>query len=121
MARGARDGPALAWRRALPSAPHSLPLRARCTRAALPCTYTPFLTAAIHRRKSASGFVAEFEKSIADLPQAKIATVSGRYYAMDRDQRWDRVAKAYATIVDAAGLEFVNPTVAIETSLCRAA
>jgi 2,3-bisphosphoglycerate-independent phosphoglycerate mutase len=66
--------------------------------------------------QSALGFVAEFEKSIADLPKAKIATVSGRYYAMDRDKRWDRVAKAYATIVDAAGPRFVNPTVAIETS-----
>ena len=32
-----------------------------------------------------------------------IATVGGRYYAMDRDKRWDRVAKAYAALVDAQG------------------
>ncbi len=45
----------------------------------------------------------------AALPQgARIATVSGRYYAMDRDKRWDRVAKAYATIVDAQGPHFAD-------------
>jgi len=33
----------------------------------------------------------------------RIATVSGRYYAMDRDKRWDRVRKAYDAIVDADG------------------
>src|SRR5204862_420461 len=37
---------------------------------------------------------------------AAIATVSGRYYAMDRDNRWERVAKAYATVVAAEGPRF---------------
>ena len=41
--------------------------------------------------------------AIAGLRGVRIATVSGRYYAMDRDKRWDRVAKAYAAIVDAEG------------------
>src|SRR5262249_9101466 len=39
---------------------------------------------------------------------AAIATVCGRYYAMDRDNRWDRVAKAYAAIVDADGPHFAD-------------
>ena len=36
-------------------------------------------------------------------PTVPIATVSGRYYAMDRDKRWERVAKAYDAIMDAQG------------------
>ena len=42
-------------------------------------------------------------------PQMKVATVCGRYYAMDRDQRWDRVAKAYAAMVDADAPRFPDP------------
>ncbi len=48
---------------------------------------------------SAAGFVAEFEAALPD--GARIATVSGRYFAMDRDNRWDRVAKAYGAMVSA--------------------
>ena len=43
--------------------------------------------------------VAKFLADIADLPGAKIATVCGRFYAMDRDQRWERVEAAYDAIV----------------------
>lgn len=39
---------------------------------------------------------------------ARIATVCGRFYAMDRDHRWDRVARAYAAIADGAGARFAN-------------
>jgi 2,3-bisphosphoglycerate-independent phosphoglycerate mutase len=46
---------------------------------------------------------------LAALPRSvAIATVSGRYYAMDRDKRWDRVAKAYHAIVDAEGPHFAD-------------
>jgi len=45
--------------------------------------------------RSALGFLAGFEQAT----QAPIATVSGRYYAMDRDRRWDRTARAYQTLV----------------------
>ena len=41
-------------------------------------------------------------------PAVPIATVCGRYYAMDRDNRWDRVAKAYKTIVEAEGPRFAD-------------
>ncbi len=44
-----------------------------------------------------------------DLPEAaRIVSVSGRYYAMDRDKRWDRVAKAYNAIVDAQGPHYAD-------------
>jgi 2,3-bisphosphoglycerate-independent phosphoglycerate mutase len=60
--------------------------------------------------------VATFLKSIAGLKNVHIATVSGRYYAMDRDKRWERVAKAYDAIVDAKGARFDNAKAAIEKS-----
>jgi 2,3-bisphosphoglycerate-independent phosphoglycerate mutase len=46
-------------------------------------------------------------------PSAPIATVSGRYYAMDRDKRWERVAKAYNVIVEADGPRFPDAQAAI--------
>lgn len=46
----------------------------------------------------------------------QVATVSGRYYAMDRDNRWDRTAKAYAALVYAEGETAPDPITAIEQS-----
>ncbi len=45
-----------------------------------------------------AGFVAALEEALPE--RAKIATVGGRYYAMDRDRRWERVQRAYAAIAD---------------------
>ena len=51
------------------------------------------------------------------LPQGvPIATVIGRYFAMDRDKRWDRVAKAYAALVDGEGTRFDDPVKAVRDS-----
>jgi len=66
--------------------------------------------------QSALGFVADFERRVAGLGRVQIATVSGRYYAMDRDKRWERVAKAYATIVEAEGVRFTDAKSAITKS-----
>lgn len=61
--------------------------------------------------RSGLGFVATFE---AALPVgARIATVSGRYYAMDRDNRWERVSRAYDVIVSAEGPRFETAAEAI--------
>ena len=46
-------------------------------------------------------------------PSVKIVTVIGRYYAMDRDKRWDRVSKAYDAIVSGEGAHFADPQAAI--------
>jgi len=51
--------------------------------------------------RSADGFVAGIEKRLADL--ATLVTVSGRFYAMDRDQRWDRTATAWDALVHGRG------------------
>ncbi len=65
------------------------------------CWCTPSPTAATRRRARPARISRRFQ---AALPEGvRIATVSGRYYAMDRDKRWDRVGKAYQAIVEAAG------------------
>ena len=53
---------------------------------------------------SGKGFVAELEEKMAEIGVGKIATITGRYYAMDRDNRWDRVEKAYAAMVYGEGV-----------------
>lgn len=66
--------------------------------------------------QSAQGFLAEFENNIKDLSGVKLATISGRFYAMDRDKRWDRVEKAYNNIVLADGKRFATADEAIAAS-----
>lgn len=66
--------------------------------------------------KSALEYLKDFETAIARVPGVRLGVVSGRYYAMDRDKRWDRVSKAYDAIVDAKGARFSNGMAAIEAS-----
>ncbi len=61
--------------------------------------------------QSAAGYLKNFVAALP--PSVKIATVCGRYYAMDRDKRWERVAKAYNAIVDADGAHFPDAQAAI--------
>ena len=53
---------------------------------------------------------------LAELPAERIATVCGRYYAMDRDQRWERIARAYGAIVEAEGVPADDPVAAVRAS-----
>jgi len=48
-----------------------------------------------------------------------VATVIGRYYAMDRDKRWERVVKAYEAIVEAEGPRFPDPQAAIADAYAK--
>ena len=66
--------------------------------------------------KSARGFIEKFLSDIAGLAGVRLATLSGRYYAMDRDKRWDRVEKCYAALVDAKGTRFDDAFAALDTS-----
>jgi 2,3-bisphosphoglycerate-independent phosphoglycerate mutase len=52
-------------------------------------------------------------------PSVPVATVLGRYYAMDRDKRWERVAKAYHAIVEAEGPRFPDPQTAIADAYAK--
>lgn len=66
--------------------------------------------------RSALDYVRAFEAAVADLDQVTIATVSGRYYAMDRDKRWDRVATGYAALAGGDGPRASAAIEAVETS-----
>ena len=59
---------------------------------------------------SGKDYVAELRgKSCKEIGVGKIATVMGRYYAMDRDNRWERVEKAYAAMVYGEGVQCADP------------
>ncbi|MES1247281.1 MAG: 2,3-bisphosphoglycerate-independent phosphoglycerate mutase [Actinomycetota bacterium] len=55
-------------------------------------------------------------KDLAELPQETIATVAGRYYAMDRDKRWDRTQLALDAIVGGTGVHDADPLHAVQQS-----
>jgi 2,3-bisphosphoglycerate-independent phosphoglycerate mutase len=65
---------------------------------------------------SGKGFIKECQEKMDEIGIGKIATVMGRYYAMDRDNRWDRVEKAYKAMVEGIGELFDNPIEAVEKS-----
>ncbi len=65
---------------------------------------------------SAKLYLEAFERDISDDPLISIATVSGRYYAMDRDKRWDRVELAYNAMVLGKGEHYGSALEAIEAS-----
>jgi 2,3-bisphosphoglycerate-independent phosphoglycerate mutase len=56
---------------------------------------------------------------LAELPAERIATVAGRYWAMDRDQRWDRTHRAFDAIVNGEGEHADDPVAAVEASYAR--
>ncbi|MFA7076104.1 MAG: 2,3-bisphosphoglycerate-independent phosphoglycerate mutase, partial [Candidatus Izemoplasmatales bacterium] len=58
--------------------------------------------------QSAVGFIDDLEAYMKEINYGKIATVSGRYYAMDRDKNWDRVQKAYDAMTCGVGEHFKN-------------
>ncbi len=65
---------------------------------------------------SGKGYVEQCQKEMDKIGVGKIATVMGRYYAMDRDNRWDRVEKAYAAMVYGEGVTGSSPEKAVENS-----
>ena len=70
--------------------------------------------------RSALDFVSELETKVAAVhAHARIATVGGRYYAMDRDKRWDRVEQGYDAIVHGLGEHASSATAAIERAYAR--
>ncbi len=93
----------------------------------------PFLDGRDTPPSSAKGFLFDLEEKMKEIGVGKIASVHGRYFAMDRDTRWDRVEKAYKALVEGDGEtatsaeecisrsysrdiqdEFVEPTVIVE-------
>ena len=70
--------------------------------------------------RSALGFVADLETRLHEAhPDARIASVGGRYFAMDRDKRWDRVERGYDAIVHGEGQRAASATAAVEAAYAR--
>ena len=65
---------------------------------------------------SGKDFVLDCLKQIKGIGVGEIATVMGRYYAMDRDRRWERVGKAYAAMVLGQGVQNSDPAAAVAAS-----
>jgi 2,3-bisphosphoglycerate-independent phosphoglycerate mutase len=55
-------------------------------------------------------------RDLAELPTERIATVAGRYYAMDRDQRWERTQRAFDALVEGNGEQADDPVEAVRRS-----
>ena len=65
---------------------------------------------------SAEGYIVQLEEKMKEKEIGKIASISGRYYAMDRDKRWERVKKCYDALVKGEGIKSTSATIAIEDS-----
>jgi len=65
---------------------------------------------------SGKGFIQELCDKMQEIGVGQIATISGRYYAMDRDNRWERVEKAYAALTKGEGVMAADPVAAMQAS-----
>ncbi|MBW6515755.1 MAG: 2,3-bisphosphoglycerate-independent phosphoglycerate mutase [Candidatus Cloacimonetes bacterium] len=65
---------------------------------------------------SGLGFMKDYLEQSKNLGFGKLASISGRYYAMDRDKRWERIQKAYDALVHGEGEKYEDPLVAIKES-----
>ena len=69
--------------------------------------------------ESGAGYMRELVEKCKELGVGKVATVQGRFYAMDRDKRWDRVERAYNCLVFGEGEQDPDPVDAIEKSYAK--
>ena len=92
---------------------HMVGLAREYAKASIPVSIHAFTDGRDVPPKSALEFVQKFETDIANMENVRIATVTGRYFAMDRDNRWDRVAKAHNAIAVATGLNVATANAAI--------
>ena len=65
---------------------------------------------------SGKGYIEELQKKMDELGVGEIGVVSGRYYAMDRDNRWDRVELAYKALTKGEGVKGTNAAEAVQAS-----
>jgi 2,3-bisphosphoglycerate-independent phosphoglycerate mutase len=66
--------------------------------------------------ESGAGFLEQLQREIRRIGVGRVATLSGRYYAMDRDKRWDRIERAKAAMVDGVGEKAADPVNAAKRS-----
>ncbi len=98
---------------------HIAAIAAIITAAGIPVAIHALLDGRDTPPASARGFMSEFLGRVERLDRLRIATVGGRYWAMDRDNRWDRVALAYGCLVDGEGEQASGPLAAIDAAYAR--
>lgn len=69
--------------------------------------------------RSAIEYVSALERKTAEIGTGQIASLVGRYYAMDRDKRWERTKRAYDLLIDGVGERATDPIAAINSSYER--
>lgn len=87
---------------------HKVPVRIHC-----------FMDGRDSSPNAGLAYLEVLQKAIVDCNDCKIATLCGRFYAMDRDKRWDRVELAWKMLVDGQGANIQNPNRAIEDSYSK--
>src|SRR5690625_2616360 len=76
----------------------------------------PFLDGRDVGPQTALKHITTLEKAIDEIGLGEIATISGRYYAMDRDKRWERVSKVYQAMCYSEGEKFSSATEVVQAS-----
>ncbi len=93
---------------------HALALAHLLTQSNIPVVLHLFTDGRDTPPRAGSAYLADF---VAKLPDAaRIGTISGRYYAMDRDKRWERVSKAYNAIAEGVGAHFPDSASVIDAA-----
>src|SRR5262245_50901918 len=87
--------------------------------AGVPVALHAFLDGRDTPPSSARGFMATFLSDVSGCSRLRVATVGGRYWGMDRDKRWDRIALAYAALVDGQGGSAPDALAAIDAGYAR--
>ena len=98
---------------------HMSALARRLAEAGIPVLVHALLDGRDTPPKSGLGYLQAFEKRLGETGYGKVATVMGRYYAMDRDKRWDRVALAYGAMVRGQGFKSAGGAKAVEDAYAR--
>ncbi len=96
---------------------HAVALAKILAKASIPTVVHAFTDGRDTPPRMAEEYMAELNEALP--PQVPVATVCGRYYAMDRDNRWNRVATAYNAIVEAEGSHFPDAKSAIADAYSR--
>ena len=98
---------------------HIFALARAASEAGLTVWLHPFLDGRDVPPRSALPYLADLDKALAGVPNVRVATVSGRFFGMDRDQRWERVGPAYDAMVDAKGPRFAAPRAVVEDAYAK--
>jgi 2,3-bisphosphoglycerate-independent phosphoglycerate mutase len=95
---------------------HILALASILDQAGVPVCLHAFLDGRDTPPQSAKAMVETLQQRLGDMTHVRLASLCGRYFAMDRDKRWDRVSKAYNALVCGEAAEMGDPAMAVQAS-----